>query len=370
MNAGDTTGRHLKRLRAEGVSVWLRGFHHPDPEGELPGLVAAWDLGGVTWTVDDVLAGGGRARLAELREGGADPARAWRRLSADATRAACDALLPLYEASRSGTGLVSADLPPAGPGRSAAQEARALWWAVDRSNLLLKIPGTPGSLETVSALVADGIGVDVTPVFSAMRYEQVFAALCAGLEQARRAGRALHRICSAVSLPIAPVDALVDRRLREQGLAAARYPTGEAARAHARVVYHLHEQAMSAPRWQRLAAQGARLPHLVWTDLEPAGPVRYADHLVAWGVVHALSRPALPTNAGSTLIGDALSGRHITARQDLEALYAFGLSYEELARELETAWLADREEQGRALWRDSARGTGSTSPAPAEPNPT
>ncbi|MGW3953552.1 transaldolase family protein [Streptomyces sp. NPDC004752] len=370
MNAGDATGRHLKRLRAEGVSVWLRGFHHPDPEGELPSLLTAWDLGGATWTVDDVLAGDGCARLAELRAGGADPARAWRGLSADAARAACDALRPLYEASRSRTGLVSADLPPTAPGRSVAQEARALWWAVDRPNLLLKIPGTHGSLETVSALVADGIGVDVTPVFSATRYEQVFAALCAGLEQARRAGRALHRICSAVSLPIAPIDGLVDRRLREQGLAPARYPTGEAARAHARVVYHLHEQAMSAPRWQRLATHGARLPHLVWTDLAAVGPVRYADHLIAWGVVHALSRPGLPTIAGSSLIGDALSGRHITARQDLEALYAFGLSYEELATELETAWLVGREEQRRALWRTPARETDPADPTEPHPDPT
>lgn len=361
MNAGDTTGRHLKRLRAEGVAVWLRGFHRPDTVGELARLVAAWDLSGLTWTVDDVLAADGCARPAALRGPEAGPVRAHRRLSTVAARAACDVLLPLYEASGGRMGLVSADVPPDAPDMSLDEQVRATWWAVDRPNLLLKVPGTARNLDLVGSLVADGIGVDISPVFSAARYEQVFAALCTGLEQARRAGRPLRRICTAVSLPIAPIDQLVDRRLRERGLDASRYPTGEAARAHARLVYHRHEQAMSGPRWQALAAHGAHLPHLVWTSLEPPDRPSYTDHLIAWGVVHALPRTTLPSlTHGSVLIGDALSGRHITARQDLEALYAFGLSYEVLAAELEDAWLAWRARLWHALWRGSEQVTDAT----------
>ncbi|MEU4985689.1 transaldolase family protein [Streptomyces sp. NPDC021969] len=362
MNARDTTGRHLKRLRAEGVSVWLRGCPDPGEDGALARLAADWDLSGVTWTVEDVLAAGGGTRFAALRERGHDRARARRGLSALPARAACDALLPRYEASRGRVGLVSADLPPTD---APEQEGLATWWAVDRPNLLVKVPGTPDRLDAVAALVAAGVGVDVTPVFSAAHHERVLAALSTGLERAWEANRPLSAISTAVTVPVAPIDRLVDRRLRERGLAARRYPIGESARAHARLVYHLHEQVTSAPRWQRLASHGAQFPHLVWTEIAPAGhPAHYADGLVGWGVVHAFGRAELASiGTGAALVGDALSGRHITARQDLEALYAFGLSYEELAAELEQAWLAADARRWQQVWEGTPGHRSTSCPA-------
>ncbi|WP_372410919.1 transaldolase family protein [Streptomyces luteireticuli] len=376
MRAAEVTGRRLKRLRAEGVSVWLRGGRHDDvATGELERLVTEWDLSGLTVTVEDMVEqvdSPGHVRgLTARGQGGAGHREATRRAAAAVTRQACDVFLPSYETSRGRTGLVSVDLPPARTRRQLYDEAVAAWEAVDRPNLLLKVPAGPTTLETVSALVSRGVGVDVVPVFSTDRYEQVFTALCTGFERARTTRRGLRDINTAVSVPLAPIDAWVDAHLREQGLAASRYPMGEAARAHARLVHHLHEQKLSHQWWQSLAADGADPPHLIWTGIEAGaaddGHAPCADHLVAWGVVHALHESALPSiTESAVLVGDALSGRHITAHQDVEALYAFGLSYSTLADELEQEWLARHTAHWREFWRRSEELLGRSAP-PREP---
>ncbi|MFG2893108.1 transaldolase family protein [Streptomyces sp. NPDC048248] len=351
------TGDCLKRLRGEGVSVWLDGLSRELlTSGELAKLAAERPLAGLTTAghdiIDDLTGPAYRAQLDDFTERGSHPQEAARRLLAFDARGGCDVFLRSYRASSGRTGLVSIEPAPV-PDRALAAEARAAWWAVDRPNLLLKLPPTEESLGAVSELVAEGVGVDVTPVFSVDRYEQVQDALFTGLERARRAGLRLGAVHTAVSLPIAPVDAAADARLADAGAAPGRPPMGRTALAHARLVYHAYERGLGGDRWRALAAAGAHPPRLVWTATEargPAGPdTRYADGLVAWGVTSSMSRRTLDAVSRRALLsGDTLSGRHVSARLDLAALAEFGVGFARLSADLERSWLAGR----RAVWEE------------------
>ncbi|MGW2404681.1 transaldolase family protein [Streptomyces sp. NPDC001739] len=345
----------LQRLCGEGVSLWLDGLERDLlASGELARMASKRPLSGLTTSGHDLLdavAGPAyRAQLDDFTERGSRPEEAARRLLAVDARWGCDVFLCRYRASGGRSGLVSVDPVPVTE-RALAAEARAAWWAVDRPNLLLKLPATDESLDAIGELVGEGIGVDVTPVFSVHRYEQVQQALFSGLERAHRAGLRLDGVHTAVSLPVAPLDAAVDARLAAAGAPPGRPPMGRTALAHARLVYHAYERGLAGNRWRALAAAGARPPRLVWTATEahgPAGPdTRYADGLVAWGVTSALTRRTLDAVSRRALLsGDTLSGRHVSARLDLAVLTEFGVCLRQLAGELERAWLADR----RAAW--------------------
>ncbi|UZJ29484.1 transaldolase family protein [Streptomyces endophytica] len=160
----------LQRLCGEGVSLWLDGLERDLlASGELARMASKRPLSGLTTSGHDLLdavAGPAyRAQLDDFTERGSRPDEAARRLLAVDARWGCDVFLRRYRASGGRSGLVSADPVPVVE-RALAAEARAAWWAVDRPNLLLKLPATDESLDAIGELVGEGIGVDVTPVFS------------------------------------------------------------------------------------------------------------------------------------------------------------------------------------------------------------
>ncbi|MCF6524122.1 transaldolase family protein [Streptomyces sp. JJ36] len=355
MDARPPASDCLTRLRAEGVGIWLDGLDRELlSSGRLARLVEERSLTGLTASAGDtakeVWAPAYRPQFADFAQRGITAGEAARRLVSFDARWACDVLLPSYRTGRHGLGLVSIDTAHTPP-RTMLAEGRAAWWAVDRPNLLLKVPVSDETLPVVTGLLAEGIGVDATCVFHAGRCRQVFDAMFDGLERAAAAGRDLSVIGTAVSVPVGPVDAAVDARLAAAGAPPGRPPMGRAAQAHARLVYRAYERALGGERWRPLAERGARPPQVVWTATEalgPAGPdTRYADGLVAWGVTCAMTEGTLEAVAAHALLGgDTLSGRHVSARQDLDALRDFGVSYEAVAAELEREACASR----RTLW--------------------
>lgn len=341
----------LTRLRAEGVGIWLDGLDRElIVSGALTRLVERRSLTGATSVArdaaKDVSGSAYRPQFDDFARRGICPSEATRRLLAFDHRLACDVFLPLYESSGRRAGHVSVETAPTAAHTMLA-EARAAWWSVDRPNLLLKVPVAEETLAVVSDLLAEGIGVDATCVYRSERCEEVFTSLFDGLERAWAAGLDLSRIGTAVSVPVAPVDRAVDARLARAGALPGRPPMGRAARAHARLVYRVYEQALGSERWRALAARGARPTHVVWTATEAlgqAGPdTRYADGLVAWGVTSAMTPSTLEAVAEHALLdGDTLSGRHVSARHELDMLSDFGISYRQVATELERESLACR----------------------------
>lgn len=335
----------LARLSAEGVSVWLDGVGADRLDEGGPGrLIAAGRLGGV------VPAASGRdlgERSAALAARGATPEEAVREIDVRDLRRACDLLLPVHERTGGRDGLVPAALDPRHARDAAATVAgaRALWRAVGRPNLLVRIPATAQGLEAIAACLAEGIGVDASLIFSPERHRQVAEAFLDGLERARAAGHDLAAIASVASFSLAPLDTAVDGRLARAGSPEARAMAGRTALACARLAYETYEAGLATPRWRALAALGARPQRLVWTATEVSDPEHrdtlYVEELVAPDTVVALPEAVLAAVADhAEICGDRVRRHYADARRLLGYLPWFGISHEEVARSLETAGLA------------------------------
>ncbi|MBB5122896.1 hypothetical protein AF335_11825 [Streptomyces eurocidicus] len=343
--------RDLRRLAAEGVSPWLDGFcRRLLTSGGLTDLVARAGIRGATSNLATLAASvesGDTDYLDQLlflsyRDVPADDAI--RALTAYDARLSCDELLPVFEETGGREGYVSVDVNPwlAHDAALVASEAGKLVRAVNRPNVLAKIPATPEGLEAISECIGRKIGVHATAVFSVRRYGEVVDAYFNGLERARAAGHDLSDIVSFASLPITWFDAEVDARLEALGTAEARAMRGEAALASARLIYRRYEDRLSGDRWRDLARSGARPQTVMWASTAPRRPgatsKHYAERLVAWGTASALPLSALDEGADRMcpFAGDTLSDSYGAARSVWERLDAMGISYRAVADKLET----------------------------------
>ncbi len=354
----------LGRLAGHGVSVWLDGLSRELIEsGQLAGLIRDRHVRGVM-TNPAVLAsalaedGRYRDRLHALAASGTDAAAAVALIIADDVRAACDLLHPTYSATKAREGMVSVEVDPrlAAHTEALVAAAKTLSAAVDRPNLLIRIPATTEGLAAVSALVAEGIGVDVGPIFGVDRYREVLEAFFVGLEVARAAGEDMTGIASVASFPLSPIDTEVDSRLASLGSPEALALRGRAGLANAWLAYQVFEQTRRAMRWFLLEADGARLQRPLWhaTAGNPGYPdTHYPTQLDAPAMVTAMPPATLSAVADHGDVSDEVTADRLTTRyQDaaavLESLQAQGISPADVAAGLEADDLA----RLQACWDD------------------
>ena len=291
----------LTELSAQGVSVWLDGLSRELlAGGRLQALIRDRRVVGVTTnpTIFAAALADGDWYGAELQQLAADRAgldAAVLALTATDVRNACDLLREVYDSTDALDGQVSIQADPRLAGDSAAtlSQARELWAAVNRPNLLVTIAATEQGLQAITAAVAAGISVNASLICSLQRYRDVQDAYLTGLEQALTAGRDLDRIHAVASLLIAQVDTEVDAQLTALDNPGALVLKGKAAIANAQLAYELHEQVITSDRWQHLAAVGGRPQRPLWaaTDVQdPAYPdTMYVSRLVATGSVHCMT---------------------------------------------------------------------------------
>lgn len=217
----------------------------------------------------------------------------------DDVRSACDAFGPVYERTGGTDGRVSIEVDPrlARDADATHALARRLWEAVDRPNLFIKIPATSEGLKAITAVIAEGISVNVTLIFALERYLEVMEAYRRGLEQAQAAGRDLATIHSVASFFVSRVDTELDRGLDAIGSLEALALKGKAAVANARAAYLAYERMTAEPRWQRLAAVGARVQRPLWASTGVKGPsypdTMYVSELVIAGTVNTMPATTL-----------------------------------------------------------------------------
>src|SRR5215471_10183693 len=219
----------LAELSAAGVAVWLDDINRVRlTSGNLAELARDRHVVGVTSnpTIFDHALSHGDAyneQLAQLALRGVSVEEASRAITTYDIRWACDVLRPAYDASDGVDGRVSLEVDPrlAGATEKTIAEARALWWLVDRPNLFIKIPAARQGLPAITACLAEGISINITLIFSLVRYDEVIDAFLSGLEQARRAGHDLASIASVASFFVSRVDTEVDARLDKIGTPAA-----------------------------------------------------------------------------------------------------------------------------------------------------
>ena len=295
----------LTDLSNKGVSIWLDDLSRQRlVTGSLADLVAQDHVVGVTTnpTIFAKAITGGGAYAEQLRDlwaRGAVVGEALRGMTAFDVRWACDVLRPVYDATDGVDGRVSIEVDPrlAYDTEATIAEARFLWWLVDRPNLFIKIPAARQGLPAITACLAEGISINVTLIFSLVRYDAVIDAFLDGMERARQAGRDLSSMASVASFFVSRVDTEVDGRLDKIGTAAAAALRGRAAIANARLAYQHYERMLSSPRWAALAAAGARPQRPLWASTsvkDPAYPdTRYVTDLVAPGVVNTMPEATL-----------------------------------------------------------------------------
>src|SRR6478735_1036859 len=338
----------LKALADAGVSIWLDDLSRERIEtGNLADLVKEKSVVGVT-TNPTIFAGaiadGERYddQVRRLVEKGEPVDRVVFELTTEDVRNACDIMSPVF-AQTPADGRVSIEVEPdlANDTEGTMASARALWSAVDRPNVLIKIPATKEGLPAITAAIAEGISVNVTLIFGKVRYQEVMDAYLSGLEAARDAGLDLRRIQSVASFFVSRVDSEVDARLDKIGTDEAAALKGKAAVANARVAYAAYEEVHASDRWKVLAKDGANPQRPLWASTgvkDPSYPdTMYVTDLVVARTVNTMPEKTLEAFADHGEVkGDMVTGRAAEAREVFDRLASAGIDFDDVLVVLET----------------------------------
>jgi transaldolase len=338
----------LRLLSEAGVAVWLDDLSRERiTTGGLADLIRDRSVVGITTnpTIFQKAISGSdlyNPQLKDLTVRGVDVGEALRSITAKDVRDACDILRPAYDASDGVDGRVSIEVDPriSGDTDKTIAEARALWWLVDRPNLYIKIPATLAGLPAISQVLAEGISVNVTLIFSLERYDAVMEAFLEGLERAQKSGIDLAPVGSVASFFVSRVDTEIDARLMKIGTKEAKELLGKAAVANARLAYQHYEGVFGGDRWKSLEAAGAKPQRPLWASTGVKDPkyndTMYVTDLIAPGVVNTM--PEATMNAvydHGVVEGDTVRGHYVDAQRVLDDLKSVGIDYDDVVNVLE-----------------------------------
>ena len=338
----------LAELSEQGVSIWLDDISRERLRtGNLQDLLANKHVVGVTSnpTIFQKALEKGDAydeQVRDLAVRGVALEEAVRLLTSYDIRWGCDVMRPAYDATDGQDGRVSIEVDPriAHDQAKTTAEAKALFWLVDRPNVLIKIPATREGLGSIEAATADGVSVNVTLIFSLERYDRVMDSYLAGLEQAKSKGIDLSTIRSVASFFVSRVDSEIDQRLGKIGTAEAKALLGQAGIANARLAYQHFEKTFSSPRWAALAAAGAHKQRPLWASTGVKDPAyddtMYVVDLVAPNTVNTMPEATLNAVADHGHVsGDTITGTYDQAQHTLDSLAALGIDYDDVVELLE-----------------------------------
>jgi len=340
---------NLAALSAAGVSVWLDDLSRDRlRSGNLQQLIDTRSIVGVTTNPSIFQAALSKgtaydAQVAELAERGADVDAVIRTATTDDVREACDVLRPQWNNSNGVDGRVSIEVDPrlAHDTDKTVLQAIELWKIVDRPNLLIKIPATKAGLPAITAVIAEGISVNVTLIFSVERHREVMDAYLAGLEAARAAGHDLNNIHSVASFFVSRVDTEIDARLEKIGTKEALQLRGKAGVANARLAYAAYEEVFgSGGRWTALAEAGAWVQRPLWASTGVKNPdysdTLYVTELVAPDTVNTMPEKTLDAVADHGRVhGDTIEGTAAESQAVFDNLAAVGIDLTDVFRHLE-----------------------------------
>ncbi|HEY7375950.1 MAG TPA: bifunctional transaldolase/phosoglucose isomerase [Polyangia bacterium] len=299
---GETTSLEnpLRGLNVFGQSVWLDYMRRSlITSGELARLIEEDGLRGVTTNpsiFEKAIAGGSDYKeILEAPEArGMDAKSLYERLAVRDVQDAADLLRPVHDQSERRDGYISLEVSPllAYDTGATIDEARRLWRAVERDNLMIKVPATPQGIPAVEELIAGGINVNVTLLFARDVYEQIAQAYIAGLERFAAGGGDPARVASVASFFVSRIDTAFDELVAERLAKAAndrerallRSLGGKVAIANAKLAYERYREIFDGPRWQALAARGARTQRLLWASTSTKNPA-YPDVLYVEGLI-------------------------------------------------------------------------------------
>ena len=341
-----------QKLSDVGVSIWLDDLSRERlSSGSLQKLIDEKNVVGVTTnpSIFHIAITTGHyydGKIAELAAKGSSLEETIFEITTTDVADACELFAPVAAATNGVDGRVSIEVDPrlAWDTAGTIAEAKHLYKKVNKDNVHIKIPATLEGLEAITAVLAEGISVNVTLIFSLERYRAVINAFQAGLEQAKDNGHDLSKIHSVASFFVSRVDTEIDKRLDAIGTEEAKALKGKAGVANARLAYQVYEELFSTERWALLAEAGALPQRPLWASTgvkDPAYPdTLYVTELAAPGVVNTMPEKTLEATFDHGVVtGDTVSGTYDEANAVLDALEATGVSYNDVVAVLESEGL-------------------------------
>jgi len=261
---------------------------------------------------------------------------------------AADLLRPVYESSKFRDGYVSLEVSPllALKTQETIDEARRLWKAVNRENVMIKIPGTAEGLPAIRQAIGEGINVNVTLLFAQEVYEKVAEAHIAGLEDLAKRGGDLKKIGGVASFFISRIDSLVDSMINDklktatdaQQQALLQSLLGKVAIANGKLTYLRYQRIFSGPRWQALAAQGAQTQRVLWASTSTKNPayrdVMYVEELIGPDTVNTMPPATIDAFRDHGRLRNSLTEDVAGAQNVMDNLARTGISIKEVTTKL------------------------------------
>ncbi len=330
----------LTAVAEQGQSLWLDYIRRDLVDGGgLVKLVTEDGLRGLTSNpaiFEKAIAGStlyDASLHGHVRQGQRDPEQLVEVVAIEDIRMAADVFWPVYQDSQGVDGYVSLEVPPrlASDTARTLEEARRLWRTVGRPNLMIKVPGTPAGVPAVRALIAEGINVNVTLLFSRKAYAAVAEAYMQGLEDRTARGEAIDKLASVASFFISRIDAVMDAELAAKGEEGAAL-TGRIAIANAKLAYQDFLQLTASPRWQALAAQGAQPQRLLWASTGTKNPAfrdtLYVEQLIGPATVNTVPPATLDAFRDHGVAHRTLDAEVPVAQSVLAAVEKLALPFE------------------------------------------
>jgi transaldolase/glucose-6-phosphate isomerase len=263
-------------------------------------------------------------------------------------RDAADALRPVYDESNFRDGYVSLEVSPylARKTPETIDEARRLWKAVQRENVMIKVPGTAEGLPAIRTLIGEGININVTLLFAQEVYEKVADAYIAGLEDLAGRGGNLKKMASVASFFISRIDTLIDSLLNDKLKATTdlsqqallKSVLGKVAIANGKLTYQAYQRIFSGPRWQALSAKGAQTQRVLWASTSTKNPayrdVIYVEELIGPDTVNTMPPATIDAFRDHGLLRNALTEDVAGAKKAMDDLARTGISMKQVTDKL------------------------------------
>jgi len=334
----------LRLLSSLGQSVWIDFLSRESIRaGHLQSLLEVDSVVGATSnpTIFQKAMADSDAYEGQLREldSGLDIEDVFWALAEQDIRDACDLFRPVWDGGEGRDGYVSLEVDPrlAYETLSTFREAMRLHEAVDRPNLMVKIPATKPGLAAVEDVIAKGRSINVTLIFSLRRYAEVAESYLRGIERLIAEGGDPAKVASVASFFVSRIDTEADRRLDELG--AHEHLKGKLAVANARLAFSHCQQAFSGPRWEYLASKGARPQRLLWASTSVKNPVyhdtMYVEELIGPDTVNTMPEETVRAYQDHGRPQPRLGSGLADARRLLNELERAGVDYEDLTDTLE-----------------------------------
>jgi len=370
--ASDKARNPLVALIAEGQSVWLDNLTRQIVRGsELRQLIEEDGLRGMTSNptiFQKAIVGSSDydEQLKTLMHDKKSAADHFEAIAVQDVQDACDVFRPVYDALDGRDGFVSIEVSPgqAHDADGSVAEAERLWRAVNRPNVMIKIPGTVEGAEAVGRLLQKGINVNITLLFSPQNHERVMWKYIEALEARVAAGQPIERLASVASFFVSRVDTLVDQKLDEKiqaekdegRKAQLRKLKGKVAVANAQLAYARFQEIFGSERFKRLQAQGARLQRPLWASTSTKNPdykdVKYVEELIGPDTINTMPQATIHAFKDHGIVKRTID-QHIAAAKDvMQMLEAAGIDFYAVTEQLEDEGIAGFSKSYDALIAD------------------